>query len=158
MIMNNMTGSSFERRLVEVIQDLSTQKGLKQKPLAMAAWPDRKDAGTKWRKIRNGTEPRGLRVCDAYALAEAMGVSFVELCGLAQARLMEHLKFIPIAGCVVSQRVGKPPKFDDPLCPKCKKTLFIKDDTYSCPVCGYTTNRQHTDDAIKRNKAHMGLS
>ena len=95
----NMEGNSFERSLVTALVETAKAKGYKAKPLAELAWPDRKDAGTKWRKIRNGTEPRGLRVCDAYDLAQAMGVSFVEVCGLAQAML---LKMMPPTGTPTS--------------------------------------------------------
>lgn len=84
-----MKGHTFERCLVEVMIEMAEKKGLKHKPLAIAAWKDRKDAGTKWRKIRNGTDPRGFQIDDAYDLAVAMGVSFVELCGMAQGRLVQ---------------------------------------------------------------------
>lgn len=30
-----------------------------------------------------------MQVCDAYDLAQAMGISFVEICGLAQAMLLK---------------------------------------------------------------------
>lgn len=83
-----MNGNQFERCLVEVMTEVAEQKGFKHKPLAIAAWKERKDPGTKWRKIRNGTDPRGFQVQDAYDLALAMGASFVELCGMAQGRLM----------------------------------------------------------------------
>lgn len=85
----NMKGNEFERCLVEVMATVAEQKGFKHKPLAERAWPDRKDPGTKWRKIRNGSDPRGLRVEDAYDLAVAMDVSFIEICGIAQGRLMQ---------------------------------------------------------------------
>ena len=55
---------------------------------AIRAWPDRQDAGTKWRKIRNGTDLRGVQVYDAYDLAMAIRVSFVEVCGLAKAKML----------------------------------------------------------------------
>lgn len=84
-----MNGLQFERALVELIADLSTKKGLKAKPLAEIAWPHRKDAGTKWRKIRNGDAPRELSVRDAYDLACAMGVSITDLCGAVQSKALE---------------------------------------------------------------------
>jgi hypothetical protein len=84
-----MNKLNFERYLVEVMAELAEKKGLKHKPLAIGAWPEAKDPGTKWRKIRNGKEPRGFRVQDAYNLALAMGISFIELCGIAQGRLMQ---------------------------------------------------------------------
>ena len=95
-----MDGKSFERMLVTALFEAAKARGYKAKPHAEAAWPDRKDAGTKWRKIRNGTEPRGLRVCDAYDLAQAMGVSFLEVCGLAQAML---LNLTPTPAPVITQ-------------------------------------------------------
>ena len=52
------------------------------------AWPHRKDAGTKWRKIRNGDPPRELSVRDAYDLACAMGISITDLCGVAQTKIL----------------------------------------------------------------------
>ncbi len=84
-----MNGHAFERCLVEIMAEMAEKKGLKHKPLAIAAWPDRKDPGTKWRKIRNGTDPRGFQVQDAYDLALAMGISFLELCGMAQGLLLQ---------------------------------------------------------------------
>lgn len=83
-----MNGHIFERCLVEVMTEMAEKKGLKHKPLAIVAWPDRKDPGTKWRKIRNGTDPRGFQVQDAYDLATAMGISFLELCEMAQGLLL----------------------------------------------------------------------
>ena len=85
----HMKGTEFERCLVAVITEVAEKKGFKHKPLAESAWPDKKDPGTKWRKIRNGTEPRGLQTKDAYDLVLAMGMSFVELCGIAQGRMLE---------------------------------------------------------------------
>ena len=84
-----MDGYTFERCLVGALSEMARARGWKAKPLAEKAWPQSKAAGTKWRKIRNGTEPRGLQVCDAYDLAQAMGVSFLEVCGLAQAMLLK---------------------------------------------------------------------
>lgn len=87
-----MEGNLFERCLVKSIEEVAKANKWKQKPLAVAAWGDRvKDPGTKWRKIRNGTDPRGLLVCDAFDLAEAMGESFVEICGLAMAKMRAEL-------------------------------------------------------------------
>ena len=84
-----MNGYEFERSLVELFVEFTKKKGLKAKPLAMTAWPDRKDAGTKWRKIRNGDSPRELTVRDAYDLSAALGVSFTEMCGIVQGRAIE---------------------------------------------------------------------
>ena len=83
-----MKGYEFERALVDVIIEISLKKGLKAKPLAEMAWPHRKDAGTKWRKIRNGDPPRELSVRDAYDLACAMGISITDLCGVAQTKIL----------------------------------------------------------------------
>lgn len=87
-----MNGELFERCLVDAIQDIADENNIKHKPLAEKAWPDCKDPGTKWRKIRNGTEPRGLYVCDAYDLVEALGVSFLEVWGIAQNKFKDKLK------------------------------------------------------------------
>lgn len=95
-----MKGHEFERILVETMVDIAERKGFKHQPLAIAAWKDKKDPGTKWRKIRNGTEPRGFQIDDAYDLALAMGVSFVELCGMAQGRLMQANPVQPQAEAV----------------------------------------------------------
>lgn len=84
-----MNGYEFERSLVELFVEFTQKKGLKAKPLAVSAWPDRKDAGTKWRKIRNGDAPRELTVRDAYDLSLALGVSFTEMCGIVQGRATE---------------------------------------------------------------------
>lgn len=85
-----MNGNKFERCLVAVITEIAEKNGFRHKPLAERAWPNKKDPGTKWRKIRNGAEPRGLQVDDAYDLVMAMGMSFLELCGIAQGRMLEH--------------------------------------------------------------------
>ena len=86
-----MKGLDFERCLVDVIAEVLEKRGFKHKPLAEKAWKGKKDPGTKWRKIRNGTYPRGLKVEDAYSLVAAMGMSFVELCGMAQGRMLENM-------------------------------------------------------------------
>ncbi|MDY0258480.1 MAG: hypothetical protein RBR41_02290 [Desulfovibrio sp.] len=84
-----MNGFQFERALVELISEISLKKGIKAKPLAEKAWTQRKDAGTKWRKIRNGDPPQELSVRDAYDLACAMGVSITDLCGAVQSKALE---------------------------------------------------------------------
>lgn len=84
-----MKGKIFERCLVEAMIDAIERQGLKHKPVAISAWGDRKDPATKWRKIRNGTEPRGLQIQDAYDLAFAIGISFLDLCGSAQHKMQE---------------------------------------------------------------------
>lgn len=83
-----MDGQEFERRLVELFVEISKSHGVKAKPLAERAWPRTKDAGTKWRKIRNGAEPRGLSVRDAFDLASALGVGLTEMCGIVQGRAL----------------------------------------------------------------------
>lgn len=82
-----MEGKDFETAFIEVVSELAKKNGIKHKPLAIKAWPQKKDPGTKWRSIRNGTG--GLGVGEAYDLASALGISFLEICGLAQARLLE---------------------------------------------------------------------
>ncbi len=84
-----MKGILFERAFVELVSEISLKKGIKAKPLAEKAWPNRKDAGTKWRKIRNGQPPQELSVRDAYDLAGAMGISITDLCGAAQTKMLE---------------------------------------------------------------------
>ena len=83
-----MKGFLFERALVELVSEISLKKGIKAKPLAEKACPNRKDAGTKWRKIRNGDPPQELSVRDAYDLACAMGISITDLCGAAQTKVL----------------------------------------------------------------------
>lgn len=87
-----MDGAKFERYMVEALTELIEQKGLRHKPVALLAWPDHGDPATKWRKIRNGSEPRGLRVCDAYDMAAAIGVSFLEVCSMATEKLRRNLR------------------------------------------------------------------
>lgn len=87
-----MDGYLFERCVVETIAELAKLRGLGQKPLAEKAWPDSTSADSKWRYIRRADNPRGLQLCDAYDLACALGMSFVEVCGLAQAKLMQKMQ------------------------------------------------------------------
>ena len=88
-----MKGYEFERELVAVIVEIAARKGIKAKPLAEKAWGVNGTSAVKWRKIRNGDDPRGLMVRDAFMLAEALGESFSEICAAAkiniQARLLE---------------------------------------------------------------------
>lgn len=84
-----MDGYLFERCIVETIAELAALRGIKQKPLAKKAWPDNAQADNKWRYIRKLEKPRGLQVCDAYDLVSALGMSFTEVCGLAQAKLLQ---------------------------------------------------------------------
>lgn len=84
-----MNGYQFERAFVDLVSEISLGKGIKAKPLAEKAWPHRKDAGTKWRKIRNGDPPQELTMRDAYDLACAMGVSITDLCGAIQSKALE---------------------------------------------------------------------
>ncbi len=66
---------------------------------------------------------------------------------------MNDDRYISIAGCVLLVRSGQMPKFEYPLCPKCKNPLHINEDAYSCQSCLYSTNRRQTDEAIARHKA-----
>lgn len=84
-----MNGFQFERFFVQLVSEISFEKGLKAKPLAEKAWPLLKDAGTKWRKIRNGDPPQELSMRDAYDLACAMGVSITDLCGAVQSKALK---------------------------------------------------------------------
>lgn len=84
-------GEQYERCLIAALQEAIEERGLKHKPTAEAAWPDQKDAGTRWRKIRNDPRAR-LNIGDAYDLANTIGVSFLEICGIAQAKYKEQLK------------------------------------------------------------------
>ncbi len=160
-----MNAYQFERTFVQLITEIAARQGINDAQLARRAWPHQKGAATAWRKMRNDTEkPKRLNLEEAFLLAQAVGLSMSDVCGMVQGRLMElsdsdigQAKLLPVAGCVVLQRTGQHPNFDVPLCPQCKKQLSAKDDTYNCLSCGYTTNRKQTDDAIKRSKARMGL-
>ena len=66
---------------------------------------------------------------------------------------MDSDRYVVVAGCVLLKKIGQLPKFKNPLCPKCKKPLFINGDAYSCPACAYSTDRRQTDEAIARHKA-----
>lgn len=160
-----MDAYQFERTFVQLITEIATRQGINDAQLARRAWPHQKGAATAWRKMRNDTEkPKRLNLEEAFLLAQTIGLSMSDICGMVQGRLMDlppsgmaKTKFLPVAGCVVLQRVGQPPKFEFPLCPTCKKQLSARDTAYICPTCGYTTNKKHTDEAIKRSKARMGL-
>lgn len=86
-----MNGNLYERCLIQVFTEIIEEKGLKHKPLAELAWSDQKDPGTRWRSIRNNTRAR-LSIGDAYDLSEALGVNFLEVCALAQAKYREISK------------------------------------------------------------------
>ena len=77
-----ISGYEYERLIVQTLVELSERRHIKAAPLARSAWPEHADGATKWRKIRNSEPPQELSVRDAYALAKALGVSMVELCGL----------------------------------------------------------------------------
>lgn len=84
-----MTGYDFERMLVTLLAEVIDSKGLDHKPIANQAWPHKKDAATRWRGIRNGKGEKipGLLIRDAVDLCNAIGVSFVEICGRTVDRL-----------------------------------------------------------------------
>lgn len=86
----NMNGYDFERCLVETIEQLAELRGIKQEPMAKKAFPDFKSPGARWRQIRNLGQRLAVR--DAVELAEILGMSFVEVCGLAQAKLMQKMQ------------------------------------------------------------------
>ena len=78
-----MNAEQFERAVVGVIVDLSVLKGIKAAPLSRKAWPDAKDAPTKWRKIRNGEPPQNITLSEAFSMASALGFSLADICGMA---------------------------------------------------------------------------
>lgn len=84
-----MEGYLFERAVVEVFIDISELNGVKAAPLSRHAWPDAKDAPTKWRKIRNSSPPQEMTVRDAHRMALALGVTLAEVCGMAVGRMLE---------------------------------------------------------------------
>ena len=85
-----MKAQQFERTVVEIFMELSAQRGIKAAPLSRLAWPEAKDAPTKWRKIRNGSPPQDITVAEAFSLASALEVSLTDVCGIATGRLMEQ--------------------------------------------------------------------
>ena len=84
-----MNGYDFERELVAILVELIESKGLKHEPIAERAWPDRKDAGPAWQKIRNKVPPQKLTIRDAFNMAQVLGVGMTELCGIVQGRVMQ---------------------------------------------------------------------
>lgn len=84
-----MNGLDFERKMVGVLVELAEKKGVKAAPLARAAWPEHKDAATKWRKIRNADPPQELSMRDAVDLANTLGISMAALCGIVEGRALD---------------------------------------------------------------------
>lgn len=85
-----MDNYQFERRLVEIFAELIESKGLRHEPTAELAWPDKKDAGPAWQKIRNRVPPQKLSVLDAFGMAQALGLSMSALCGIVEGRAIEE--------------------------------------------------------------------
>lgn len=85
----NMNGYDFERCVIETIAELADLKGIKQDPMAVAAWPQSKSPGARWRQMRSTKIAQRLPIGDACELCSALGMSFIEVCGLAQAKLMQ---------------------------------------------------------------------
>lgn len=85
----NMNGYDFERCVIETIAELADLKGVKQDPMAVAAWPQCKSPGARWRQMRSAKIAQRLPIGDACQLCAILGMSFIEVCGLAQAKLMQ---------------------------------------------------------------------
>lgn len=66
-------------------------------------------------------------------------------------------KYKKIAGCLFLLNNRRIPIYETPLCPMCKARMDSNADNYVCPHCRYETNLTHTDDAVRRDKARLGL-
>lgn len=85
--MDNVT---FERAIVETFAALIESRGLKHKPVAIEAWPYKKNAHRTWQAMRNGgDESQRLTIRDAYALAKVLGVSMSSVCGMVEGKVLE---------------------------------------------------------------------
>lgn len=70
---------------------------------------------------------------------------------------IENKNLRKIGGCVVIQKPGQLPNYKMLLCPECKNPLTAEDDTYVCILCKYCTNKEQTDEALKRDKSRYGV-
>lgn len=85
--MDNVT---FERAIVETFSALIESRGLKHKPVAIEAWPYKKNAHRTWQVMRNGgDDAQKLTIRDAYALASVLGVSMSSVCGIVEGKALE---------------------------------------------------------------------
>lgn len=86
-MMDNVT---FERAIVETFAALIESRGLKHKPVAIEAWPYKKNAHRTWQAMRNGgDESQRMTIRDAYALASVLGVSMSSICGMVEGKVLE---------------------------------------------------------------------
>lgn len=99
VILTYMNNYEFERKIVEVLTELIESRGLKHEPTVEAAWPDKKDPGPAWQKIRNRVPPQKLSLRDAYGLARVLDMSMSALCGIVEGRAIEEQ---------LNQRAGQP--------------------------------------------------
>lgn len=69
----------------------------------------------------------------------------------------DEKKYKKIAGCLFLLNNRKIPIYDSPLCPICKERMESNADKYICPHCRYETDFAQTNDAVRRDKARLGL-
>ncbi|SME89220.1 hypothetical protein [Desulfovibrio gilichinskyi] len=82
--------TNFERCLVTIIAEAINSKNLKHVLVADQAFPERKGAGPGWRRVRNGAKeeaPRKMPVRDMFAMAEVLGLNFIQLCAEAEFKI-----------------------------------------------------------------------
>lgn len=82
--------TNYERCMVSILVDTIDEKGLKHIVVAEQAWPDLTSAGTGWRRARNsrkGEAPRKMPLRDLIAMAEVLGLNFIQLCAEVELKI-----------------------------------------------------------------------
>lgn len=69
----------------------------------------------------------------------------------------EDKQYKKIGGALFTLNNRRIPIYDVPLCPTCKNRMDSNADKYICPHCRYETDFNQTDDAVRRDKARLGL-
>ena len=77
-----MDGLEFEHALVDALAAYIERMGLNHFPVATAAWPEAKNAGREWQRMRTDKGKRQrLTVGDAYSMCRYLGISLASVCG-----------------------------------------------------------------------------
>ena len=83
--MGIMDGLEFEHALVDALAAYIERMGLSHFPVATAAWPEAKNAGREWQRMRTDKGKRQrLTVGDAYSLCRHLGISLASVCGAVE--------------------------------------------------------------------------
>ena len=85
-----MDNVEFERAIVASLAAIIEKRGLKHKPVAMAAWPYKKAAWRQWQNMRNNDIPLRLTFRDAFNMAQHLDVPLSSLCAMAESQILDE--------------------------------------------------------------------